>query len=80
MDNLALIFPEASAERAMIGHMIQGIHGIKKKKQNIAGEKQRYVLALSAEKNLPCDMQRTTSSTTACSDYSNKVHKLKAKS
>lgn len=74
MDNLALIFPEASAERAMIGHVIQGIHGIKKKNKSIAGEKQRYVLALSAEKHLPCDLQTATFSTTACSGYSNKVH------
>lgn len=44
------------------------------KKENIAGKKQRYVLALSAEKHLPCDLQTATFSTTACSDYSNKVH------
>ena len=32
MEDVALISPEASAETALIGHMIQDIHGIEKKR------------------------------------------------
>lgn len=48
MKDLALIFPEASTERAMIDHMTQGIYEIKKKE--IMTREKKYFLALSADK------------------------------